>query len=102
MLGVLVACMPAKRAVLHIGTPKTGTSSFQGLIAQNLAHFRAQGLFYPLTGRVGWAHHNLAWELTHDRRYTTRAGSLAQLAQELERNQPSSVLLSSEDFVCLY
>jgi hypothetical protein len=94
--------MATKRAVLHIGTPKTGTSSFQGLIAQNLTQFRAQGLFYPLTGRVGWAHHNLAWELTHDRRYTTRAGSLAQLARELDYKQPTSVLLSSEDFGCLY
>jgi hypothetical protein len=40
--------------------------------------------------------------LLHDRRYDEGSGSLAQLAHELEKEQPTSVLLSSEDFESLY
>lgn len=94
--------MAPKTCLLHIGTHKTGTTSFQALIAENREQFRNQGLFYPVTGRIYYGHHNLAWELSGDHRFAPGAGSLAQLADELECTRASSVLLSSEDFECLY
>lgn len=35
------------KLVLHIGTEKTGTTSFQAWMAKNRAALRAQGIFYP-------------------------------------------------------
>jgi hypothetical protein len=100
--------MVTKVCVFHIGTHKTGTTSFQALLADNVEQFLEQGLFYPVTGRtyprtrLFHGHHNLAWELTGDRRFRSRGGSLESLVDELEHAEPSSVLLSSELFQCLY
>lgn len=100
--------MATKICVLHVGTHKTGTTSFQALLSNNTADFERQGLYYPIAGRsyprtrLFYGHHNLAWELTGDRRYRTRAGSIETLAAELERTNPTAVLLSSEIFGCLF
>jgi hypothetical protein len=94
--------MVAKIAVLHIGTHKTATTSFQTMIARNETFFADQRLCYPTAGRVGDGHHNLAWELNGDERYDPVAGSLADLADELAKARPGAVLLSSEDFEYLY
>jgi hypothetical protein len=108
--------------VLHVGTHKTGTTSFQALLAQNRSYFRENGIYYPLAGRThpaagrlfshwlsrGWVHysfghHKLAWEVSGRRRDRwSRGNSLTQLAAELERVKPKTVLLSSEIFECLY
>lgn len=100
--------MATKICVIHVGTHKTGTTSFQAHLAQNSEHFLSQGLYYPITGRnypvtrLFYGHHNLAWELTGDRRYRRRAGSISTLADELRRVHAESVVLSSELFQCLY
>jgi hypothetical protein len=92
----------SRTAILHIGTHKTGTTSFQTMIACNSAHFAAQGLYYPTAGRDGPGHHNLAWELSRDDRYNPAAGSIADLVEELRNLRPNAVLVSSEDFEYLY
>jgi hypothetical protein len=89
-------------AVLHIGTHKTGTTSFQTMIAQNLAHFIAQGIYYPAAGRARASQANLAWELSGDPRYRPQAGSLEDLAGELRSLKPGAVVISSEDFERLF
>jgi len=88
--------------VLHVGTHKTGTTSIQKMVAANEDHFRAEGLCYPLTTRVGAGHHNLAWELLGDERYEPAAGSFADLLAELREEEPPRVLLSAEGFEYLY
>jgi hypothetical protein len=94
--------MASRAAVVHIGTHKTGTTSFQAMIARNEEYFAKQGLSYPAAGRIGDTHHNLAWELHGDERYDPAAGSLADLVHELRQVDQRAVLLSSEDFECLY
>lgn len=113
--------MIKKTCLLHIGTHKTGTTSFQALLAQNSRYFRSQGLHYPLVGRNfpvaarlfsdhsrGWihysyGHHKLAWELSGRRRDKWSLGrSLTELQKDLQRRQAPSVLLSSEIFECLF
>lgn len=100
--------MVTKICLFHVGTHKTGTTSFQALVANNAQYFLEQGLYYPVTGRnyprtrLFHGHHNLAWELAGDRRYRSRAGSIATLTDELRRTEPAAVLLSSELFQCLY
>jgi GT2 family glycosyltransferase len=94
--------MSTRTAVIHIGLHKTGTTSFQSMVARNSAHFARRGLFYPTSGRVLDGHHNLVWELTGDERYEPAAGSLADLTTELRELEPERVLLSSEDFELLH
>jgi len=88
----------AGRALIHIGTHKTATTSLQTMVARNGEHFRSQDLFYPVSGRVGDGHHNLAWQLNADGRYRPEAGTLTDLAAELRTHRPRAVLISSEDF----
>lgn len=86
--------------VVHIGSPKTATTSFQEMVAHNEEHFP---LLYPITGRVwGVAHHNIAWELNDDARFRRRAGTLAGLVRELRAARPSAALISSEGFLRLW
>lgn len=114
--------MGTKACIIHVGTHKTGTTSFQSLLAQRRRDFERQGLHYPLAGRThptagrmfsrwtskGWVHysyghHKLAWELTGRRRDRfSRKPALAQLEDELKHGQPQRVLLSSEIFECLH
>ena len=42
------------RLVLHVGFPKTGTSSIQAYCTQNQEALKAQGTLYAKTGRVLW------------------------------------------------
>jgi hypothetical protein len=72
------------------------------MVADNLEHFSSEGLYYPETGRVTYGQHNLAWELSGDKRFQPQAGSVTDLCAELERVHPPAALLSSEDFECLY
>ncbi|MGB6231521.1 MAG: hypothetical protein WBF53_15505 [Litorimonas sp.] len=91
----------AKTVFLHIGRHKTGTSSLQQYLAQNVPLLRDRaGLIYPETGRrtaaggLGTAHHDLS--------YTLRFGNkdaLLDLRAELERETgpDADMLISSED-----
>lgn len=100
---MVIGDLPAKKmVVLHIGTHKTGTKSLQTMLSQNSEWFEEQGLAYPVTGRVGYGHHNLAWELTGDTRYEQATGSLDDVVTELARTEAPTALLSSEDFESLY
>lgn len=48
---------------LHIGAPKTATSSLQAVLASEHEHLLAQGILYPNELRHGDAHHLLACDL---------------------------------------
>ncbi|AOV17569.1 hypothetical protein BJI67_11305 [Acidihalobacter aeolianus] len=62
------------------------------------------GMLIPLAGRpfqdMG-AHHNLAWELSGDPRFSQEFGTLYELFGELSSVCHESVILSSEDFGCV-
>jgi hypothetical protein len=49
-----------KELILHIGLPKTGTSSLQHYLAGNAGELSGQRICYPKTGRRSVAHHDLA------------------------------------------
>ncbi len=73
------------------------------MVARNKEHFLTQGLYYPETRQPGDdGHHNLAWELTGDDRFRPEFGTLTDLAEELRRARPTTVLLSSEDLSNLH
>jgi hypothetical protein len=57
---------------------------------------------YPLAGRpdeTPAGHHNLAWEISGDRRFLTRYGDAEALIRELADND-HDIIISSEDFEC--
>jgi hypothetical protein len=60
-----------------------------------------QGRLYPRAGRLEShpGHHNIAWEISADRRYEARLGTIADLLREI-RSGTHDVILSSEDMEC--
>lgn len=47
-------------------------------------------------------HHNIAWELNHDRRFRRANGTLENLLQEVAAHQAPVTVISSEDFEYLH
>jgi hypothetical protein len=93
--------MPARRRlVLHIGTHKTASTSIQTMVADNPDHFA--DLYYPQSGRVGHAQHNIAWQFCSHPNYDPALGTVEDLVAELRRERPARVLVSSEDFESIY
>jgi hypothetical protein len=98
-----------RRCFVHVGTHKTGTSSIQAFLAMNEDALLSAGILVPLTGRTHHSpenpsagHHNIAWELNDDPRFTRGAGTLRELISEVEQSGAQTVVLSSEDFEYLH
>ena len=99
------------RLYIHCGMHKTGTTALQDAFASNEKKLKEAGVLVPRAGRMNGpkgshvfasysGHHNIAWELTRDRRFHPQRGSIAALATEIEAFS-GSVFLSSEDFESL-
>ena len=86
---------------IHVGTHKTGTTSIQHLLSENSKVLASRGWHYPRTGRLEDhpGHHNIAWEISRDRRFDVRGGTIDDLLHEVNSTR-SSVILSSEDMEC--
>jgi len=97
-----------KRSVLiHAGTHKTGTTSLQMLFTRNRAELLDRGIMYPETGIWAGAtesdsHSNIAWELMGHALFDARSGTLDDLIDEIVASDCEKVLLSSEEFSCLF
>jgi hypothetical protein len=90
------------RCYIHIGTHKTGTTTLQTFFARNAAWLGRRGVHYPSAGRTQHGHHNLAWELYGDARFSAAFGTLAALREELARCRKPVVAISSEDLCLLH
>jgi hypothetical protein len=85
---------------IHCGLHKTGTSALQAVLAKHADKLRTAGFLYPRAARVGSgtvAHHNLAWQISRDRRYNSGFGGVEDLTNEL-RAFDGTAIVSSEDF----
>lgn len=85
---------------MHIGTHKTGTTSFQAFIRNNESAFNNTGIYIPTTGTISTisGHHNIAWQLYGDARYTEAFGCIDTLVKEIRNCKANKAILSSEDF----
>jgi hypothetical protein len=100
-----VEARPARRLVLHIGAPKTGSTALQKFLFDNRDALRGHGWTYPPVSLRGYGHHDLAfliaggypeWATPQD---TPLSTLVAQLAEALAGDE--HVVLSSENFYLL-
>ena len=83
---------------VHCGLHKTGTSSLQWVLGTHAERLKAAGFLAPRSGRgevIG--HHNIAWQLSRDRRFNPLVGGLEALRPEIQ-GFAGDVIISSEDF----
>jgi hypothetical protein len=91
-----------RRCFIHIGTHKTGTTALQIVFNRSRLLLVANDILYPTTGRPPEGpngHHNLAWEISGDRRFRSEYGTIEDL-EGLLATAGGVVVLSSEDFEC--
>ncbi len=93
-----------KVCLLHVGTHKTGTTSFQTLCATHRVQLLEAGILYPeATSRSREpGHHNLAAELGGYQDLIPEYGTLDHLIDEVRTIGPDKVLISSENLQHLY
>lgn len=94
-----------RRAILHVGTPRTGTTSLQAVLHAHREEMVGQGILYPdLTPRSApsphWSHQHLGEALRERRSRRERAELLAALDQALADTHADIALLSYEG-LCL-
>jgi hypothetical protein len=87
-----------RRFILHIGMPKTGTTTIQALLASMHDELLAAGVLYPRAGRpeAEPGQHLLSWSLT-GRHGSADARCWPEMLEEVRSRDPQTVILSSED-----
>lgn len=92
------------RVIIHVGTPKTGTTAIQSAMASSRRGLLRHGICYPTAGIIGHGvhgHHNLAYELNpgaNGLKFRRLLGTWSSTAAEARRTRATTVLLSSEAF----
>lgn len=91
-----------RKAFIHIGLAKTGTTAIQTSATSLQDDLQQNGLRFLQTGRIGdkGGQHCLAWRIRKDARADLHGPqyTLAETQAELAENQDSHVLVSSEEF----
>lgn len=91
--------MNRSELILHVGLPKTGTSSIQRRFASDASGLGAiEGIYYPARGQYRGqpGHHNLVYELSGDERFDEQDGTWDEVFDEVAGKDRS--LVSSEQF----
>lgn len=88
------------KAIIHIGTHKTGSTSIQDFLYANNVALKDMGILYPVKGITKWnGHHPIAWQLGVEHPYRDEnldvRGHLETLLMEYDFDK---VVISSEDF----
>lgn len=87
---------------LHVGKPKTGTSTLQKFLKLNQLNLLKQKVLYPSTGMKFWGHHNIYYDLACDPKFELSLGSFEQLITKISNYKSkypeSNIILSSEAF----
>lgn len=90
-----------RKIFIHCGLHKTGTTALQTALFKNRKELSLQNFHYPEKGIPlnHSGHHNLAWQLSRDRRFRSHYGDFKSLSSDIESTK-GSIILSSEDFEC--
>lgn len=93
------------KLILHIGSHKTGSTLIQSMLMKNRNILIDHGYLYPTTGINTVAHHNIAFSITNKKigfessKVESFAIYVEQLISEINRCNPHTVILSSEEFI---
>ncbi len=89
-----------KTLIVHIGTHKTGTTSIQQFLRQQAEQLKAEGIYVSSIGTLNArsGHHNIAWDLRGDVRFSDQKGTLSELIADLARCNTTCAIISAEDF----
>lgn len=87
-----------KNLFLHIGPPKTGSSTIQEFLYQNIDNLNKSGYLYPQTGIKLSAQHNLAHLIINSKKANSTRGTWQEVHQEIEEEKLDNVIISSEYF----
>lgn len=93
-----------KRAILHVGTHKTGTTSIQSFLSQNAAMLERYGVYVPSSGKHDLGngtqtpgHQNIPWGLI-----AGKDSALVEVLDECTRTTAPCIVISSEELELLH
>lgn len=88
-----------KKLYMHIGVPKTGTSSLQTFLFNNRALLKEKGIFYPETVN-GWVQHAELWPLSLKNKYINNTSNIPfkKYKEQIDASQCNAAIISSELF----
>ena len=87
--------------VVHIGLPKTGSTSIQGMLYELQPLLMRSGFWIPTAGRLHprrCSHNNVALSLSGDDNYRPELGGWTELRHEITSSNARKILISSEMF----
>ena len=86
--------------IVHIGLPKTGSTSIQSMLCVLAGPLRKRGIHVPSAGQnAPGGHRNLVHEYMGSREYRARAGGWAELSRELHESRAARrFVISAESF----
>jgi hypothetical protein len=86
-----------KRLTLHIGVPKTGSTTLQTALLENWDVLRRHSCDYISAPRsAGIGRHNLAWEYSDDKRFKATDGTWEQARAHIDASAHTHFVYSSE------
>ncbi len=94
-----------KTIYLHIGVPKTASSTIQKGLFIFRNKLMGNGYYYPKSGLIGTNHKNIFFELCsmpdHKIKYQPGNGSLKDLVEEIKKSNFKNYIISVEHFSLL-
>jgi len=94
-----------KIVYLHIGVPKTASSTIQRGLFENLNALKNDGYLYPKNGLLDTNHKNIFFELTslvnHNIKFSPAAGNIDSLVTEINTSALDKVIISAEHLALL-
>jgi len=94
-----------KTIYLHIGVPKTASSTIQKGLFDNQKALSKIGYLYPKAGLMGTNHKNIFFELCslpeHKPKYSISYGNSESLASEIAATRLRNIIISAEHFALL-
>jgi len=86
-----------RKCIVHIGSPKTGTTSIQATLKKNRSRFLKQGILVPTAGQSGkGVHPSLAHQLAGLPVRPQWTSAEESFVREIKETDPETILISAE------